>query len=235
MRSAQMFLQARHQFDEVAGAEAGVELMLQYLLPAVAAGHTGAAGRDHDVDLGIGGPLRELADDGRNLVPDDSARGELVAIASQHLDQRIAGQKNGPMGQSACLANGDNGKPSLRRFGIISRSRTRWGNDIGFIAQALASIPTLVRTNGFCTGFLRRHVALELKAKGAKKPPSLSVFFRRLSFSGPNIRKVLLTRNGATPQSPSLVDSPFETHRIPTAIVSNRARRLDATHSQPIN
>src|ERR1700730_12375468 len=118
-----MLLQARHQLDEIAGAEAVVELVDENALPSVAAGarrarqreevgaagdpgrcpaldcrgpdlvvaepaeelakagdlllvdavkglrrdaapgYSGAAGRDHDIDRGIGDPCLELGDD----------------------------------------------------------------------------------------------------------------------------------------------------------------------------
>ncbi len=57
----------------------------------VAAGDAGAAGRDHGIDRRIGDPGLELGDDRRLVVADDLARGELVAVARQHVDQRLAG------------------------------------------------------------------------------------------------------------------------------------------------
>src|SRR6516165_1814143 len=116
----QMLLQPRHQLDEVARAEAVVELMHEDALPGVAAGaepaeelaeprdfllvdaveglrchiapgDPGAAGRDYDVDRRIGYPRPKLRDDLLLLVTDDASCGDMVAGGRGEIGKSIAG------------------------------------------------------------------------------------------------------------------------------------------------
>src|SRR5215472_16086082 len=57
----------------------------------VPAGNPGAAGRDHDVDVGVGDPLPELRNDLVLLIAYDVARGNLVAGGAGELGERVAG------------------------------------------------------------------------------------------------------------------------------------------------
>ena len=54
-----MFLQPRHQLDQVARAEAAVELPLENIVPAVAAG-AGRAGQGEEVGAAGDAPLARL-------------------------------------------------------------------------------------------------------------------------------------------------------------------------------
>src|SRR5215831_8641826 len=147
----QMFLQSRHQLDEIARAEAVVELVDEDTLPGVAAGargpwqgeevrtagdpcrrpaldrrgpdlliaepakelakardlllidavkglgrdvasgDAGAAGRDHDIDVGIGDPFPQLCDDPVLLVAHDPPRRDPVSGGGGEIRQRISG------------------------------------------------------------------------------------------------------------------------------------------------
>src|SRR5215831_1592802 len=146
----QMFLQSRHQLDEIARAEAVVELVDENTLPGVAAGargpwqgeevrtasdpcrrpaldrrgpdlliaepakelakardlllidavkrlgrdvasgDAGAAGRDHDIDVGIGDPFPQLRDDLILLVANDLPRCDAVAGGSGEIGECVA-------------------------------------------------------------------------------------------------------------------------------------------------
>src|SRR5580704_11152061 len=147
----EMFLQPRHQLDEVARAEAVVELVDEDAFPGVAAGargagqseqigaagdsrgraaldrrgpdlvvaepaeelaetgdlllvdavkslrrdvapgDAGAAGRDHDIDVGIGDPILELGDDLVLLVAHYPPRGDAMAGRRREVGEPISG------------------------------------------------------------------------------------------------------------------------------------------------
>ena len=57
----------------------------------VAAGHPGAAGRDHHVDMRVGDPGLELRGDGGDVVAHDCTGGDPVAVARDQLGQGPAG------------------------------------------------------------------------------------------------------------------------------------------------
>ena len=178
-----MLLQARHQLDEIARAEAVVELVHEDVLPGVAAGagragqreeigaagdpgggpaldrrgadlvvaepaeqlaepgdllfvdaverlrrhvaagHPGAAGRDHHVDLGIGDPRLELRDDRGHVVAHDPPRGDAVPGGVGELGQRVAGAVVAPRSRvsdtvNSAMLTGRNGRVSSSRPGM---------------------------------------------------------------------------------------------------------------------